>query len=62
MAIGTELEGVTSPRERKHLGDDRLELAFIHERSDLLQLRAISLDDEVGGTNAVLLGDTRRNP
>ena len=62
VASSTELEGVTCAGERKDLGNDRLERSFVHERGDLIQLRAVSLDDEIDATNAVLLGDTWRNP
>src|SRR4051794_17212681 len=55
MASGTELEGFTRASERKHLGDDRLELASVDEGGDLLQLCAVALDDEIDGANAVLL-------
>src|SRR5215467_14859305 len=48
------LEGVTCAGERKYFGDDRLELSFFHERGDLIQLPAISIDDEKDSTGAVL--------
>src|SRR3954469_24342879 len=55
------LEGFPCAGERKYGGDDRLELSFMHERGDLIQLAAISIDDEKDSTGAVLLGDTGRN-
>ncbi len=55
------LEGLTCAGERKYFGDDRLELSFIHDRGDLIQLPAISVDNEKYSTGAVLLSDTGRN-
>src|SRR4051812_43136756 len=58
------LEGFTCAGERIYFRDDRLELSFIHERGDLIQLPTISIDNEKDSTGAVLLGDTwgnRRN-
>jgi hypothetical protein len=61
VRTSTVLEGFTCAGERKYFGDDRLELSFIHERGDLIQLPAISIDNEKDSTGAVLLGDTGRN-
>ena len=61
VRTSTVLEGFTCARERKYFGDDRLEPPFIHERGDLIQLPAISIDNEKYSTGAVLLGDTGRN-
>src|SRR5436190_8118200 len=58
---GSVLEGLTCAGERIHFGDDRLELSFIYERGDLIQLPAISIDNEKDCTGAVLLGDTGGN-
>jgi len=52
---GSVLEGLTCAGERIHFGDDRLELSFIYERGDLIQLPAISIDNEKDCTGAVLL-------
>ena len=61
VRTSTVLEGFTCAGERKYFGDDRLELSFIHERRDLIQLPAISVDNEKDSTGAVLITDTGRN-
>src|SRR5207253_1696768 len=61
VPAGSVLERLTCAGERKYFGDDRLELSFIHEHRDLIQLPAISIDNEKDSTGAVLLSDTGRN-
>src|SRR5215468_8957083 len=61
VRTSTVLEGFTCAGERKYFGDDRLDLSLIHERGDLIQLPAISIDNEKDSTDAVLLGDIGRN-
>ena len=61
VRTSTVLEGFTCSGERKYFGDDRIELSFIHERGDLIQLSAISIDNEKDSTAAVLLTDTGRD-
>ena len=59
VLTSTVLEGFTGAGERKYFGDDRLELPFIHEREDLIQLPSISIDNEKDTADVVLLGDTK---